>query len=841
MWSWCGQVSGASEADIGNYLRMMSDLESDHTGIKFIYMTGHLDGTGPDGNLYQRNSQIREYVRANNKILFDFADIESYDPAGNYYPSGSDACSWCNDWCSTHTCPSCGECAHSNCFNCYNKAKAFWWLLARMAGWDGKPDTVIILPQNCTDGTLYKQCSQIKPRFCQDGVLKENCSKCGCEYGSECNITNGSCYKPVLRCDGGTAYGYCSAAKPWFCSNGFLVENCTTCGCSLGECAVDGKCYENHAPVIEPIGNREIKENETLEFTVKANDPDGDFITLFASGLPYGAAFEKNTGKFSWIPAYGQSGNYWVTFSAVDQGIPSLGDQEMIRITVGDVNRPPEIAPLADRSVDENILIEIYVHASDPDSDPIWYYASGLPYGATFEKSTGKFSWIPAFTQTGNYKIRFTASDGHYNISREITLTVGDVNRPPTAVISYPVGDQTFFVGNIIIFSAAGSSDPDTAKLSYAWDFGDGESSSGANPTAGHAYKNPGRFNVKLVVSDGFMQDEKTLGISISDAPAKDSDMDGVEDAKDKCPDTPLLAQVNEYGCQPPKYTKYDNNVTTDFSKVDLTNVTEVVIAVPDKAMIEFRGNSLNLVGKNLDKYIEMGDMNVTIKTGIAPDLNKSAVITFYNVTLEDPIIARDSVYCSDCKIISFENATLTFSVPHFTTYSLLSFISFSGYCGDNLCSVYESCSTCQEDCGSCRDAGAKPPKACEEMWVCSGWSECNELNIRTRECNDVNLCGTRDKKPSEALECGRGGSDFSSFILFGTIVTVLVFFYVITTTYKKRKENVKMDEFEMEKVVKGYVYRGYTSVEIKKMLLDKGYLESAINEVMKKVQKEIF
>jgi hypothetical protein len=27
------------------------------------------------------------------------------------------------------------ECAHSHCFNCYLKGKAFWWLLARMAGW----------------------------------------------------------------------------------------------------------------------------------------------------------------------------------------------------------------------------------------------------------------------------------------------------------------------------------------------------------------------------------------------------------------------------------------------------------------------------------------------------------------------------------------------------------------------------------------------------------------------------------------------------------------------------------------------------------------------------------
>ena len=34
------------------------------------------------GNVNQRNEQIRNYARNNNKILFDFADIESFDPDG---------------------------------------------------------------------------------------------------------------------------------------------------------------------------------------------------------------------------------------------------------------------------------------------------------------------------------------------------------------------------------------------------------------------------------------------------------------------------------------------------------------------------------------------------------------------------------------------------------------------------------------------------------------------------------------------------------------------------------------------------------------------------------------
>ena len=137
IWSWCGGCSDNTEAGINTYLNKFAELEADYPNVVFVYMTGHLDGTGVDGNLYARNNQIRAYCEANGKILFDFADVESYDPDGNYYPDETDACAWCSTWCSTHECFDCGGCAHSHCFNCYQKGRAFWWMMARIAGWDG--------------------------------------------------------------------------------------------------------------------------------------------------------------------------------------------------------------------------------------------------------------------------------------------------------------------------------------------------------------------------------------------------------------------------------------------------------------------------------------------------------------------------------------------------------------------------------------------------------------------------------------------------------------------------------------------------------------------------------
>lgn len=150
IWSWCGGVSDNTTQGIAIYLNAMNQLELDFPNVMFVYMTGHRD-IWADANLKARNQQIRDYCIANNKILFDFADIESYNPDGDYFLYANDDCSyyegagwgylgnWATEWCSSHPgsdlCWNC-SCAHSQSLNCNLKGRAFWWMLAKMAGWD---------------------------------------------------------------------------------------------------------------------------------------------------------------------------------------------------------------------------------------------------------------------------------------------------------------------------------------------------------------------------------------------------------------------------------------------------------------------------------------------------------------------------------------------------------------------------------------------------------------------------------------------------------------------------------------------------------------------------------
>jgi hypothetical protein len=140
MWSWCGQVGNHAE-DMPQYLFSPAQKIQDENKVNFIYMTGHLDGNGPNGAVWRANEVIRSHVKKTNGILFDFADIETVSLDGKAYPNGSDACQWCGDWCAKHPsdCVRLSECAHSHGLNCVLKGKAFWWLMARLAGWNGSP------------------------------------------------------------------------------------------------------------------------------------------------------------------------------------------------------------------------------------------------------------------------------------------------------------------------------------------------------------------------------------------------------------------------------------------------------------------------------------------------------------------------------------------------------------------------------------------------------------------------------------------------------------------------------------------------------------------------------
>ena len=161
IWSWCGQAD-TSIANIDTYLNLMEDLIADYPAVQFVFMTGHLNGTGATGQLNLANEHIRAHCITHERILYDFADIESWDPewldpswSGNgtnymqlmanaecYYDSdgnGSRESNWAQAWQDAHTQNEdwwASGAAHSENLNGNLKGYAAWWLWAHLAGWN---------------------------------------------------------------------------------------------------------------------------------------------------------------------------------------------------------------------------------------------------------------------------------------------------------------------------------------------------------------------------------------------------------------------------------------------------------------------------------------------------------------------------------------------------------------------------------------------------------------------------------------------------------------------------------------------------------------------------------
>ncbi|NOQ24983.1 MAG: T9SS type A sorting domain-containing protein [Bacteroidales bacterium] len=88
-----------------------------------------------------------------------------------------------------------------------------------------------------------------------------------------------------------------------------------------------------------------------------------------------------------------------------------------------------------------------------------------------------------------------TQSSFLYNIYAEYSTEIGNI--PPTAVVNGPYSGQ---INTSVAFSSAGSTDSDGSIVSYAWTFGDGGTSTLANPS--HTYTTDGTFTVTLKVTD---------------------------------------------------------------------------------------------------------------------------------------------------------------------------------------------------------------------------------------------------------------------------------------------------------------------------------------------------
>ncbi|WP_373499619.1 leucine-rich repeat domain-containing protein [Desulfococcus sp.] len=189
----------------------------------------------------------------------------------------------------------------------------------------------------------------------------------------------------------------------------------------------------NHGPVLDPIGSREVREDELIEFVITATDPDNDALVFSATGLPDGAIFDPDTQKFSWNPGFEDADIYEVEFTVEDVRADSLSDTETVTITVGNLNRPPVFEEIGEQSIDlyTKSLLSFTVTARDPDGDTLSYEMTDGPEGAVFADQT--FQWAPTRNDVGmEHSASFRVTDNK-GLSDTMTVNIRVMDDFPVA------------------------------------------------------------------------------------------------------------------------------------------------------------------------------------------------------------------------------------------------------------------------------------------------------------------------------------------------------------------------------------------------------------------------
>ncbi|MCA9478585.1 MAG: hypothetical protein KC535_05550 [Nanoarchaeota archaeon] len=171
----------------------------------------------------------------------------------------------------------------------------------------------------------------------------------------------------------------------------------------------------NRAPVVAPVDDITALEGDTVKLTLDANDPDGDDIEV-----TYPLLFDD---QGNWATEKGDAGTYELE-AVVSDGVAQV--VVPINILVEKVNSPPTLSLNENIKVDEGDLIDLEISASDDDGDDVQVTISGFMSSETYQTT---------YDDAGEYEVTVTASDGKQEVSKTVTITINDVNRPPVFIL----------------------------------------------------------------------------------------------------------------------------------------------------------------------------------------------------------------------------------------------------------------------------------------------------------------------------------------------------------------------------------------------------------------------
>ncbi len=248
---------------------------------------------------------------------------------------------------------------------------------------------------------------------------------------------------------------------------------------------------DNQSPVANPGGPYNGTVGVAVQFNGSgSSDPDGTIASYnwdFGNGTTGTGATPSTT--------YTEAGTFNVTLTVTDNAGATNSVSTTV-VVVAAANQSPLANPGGPYNGTVGIAVQFNGSAS---SDPDGTIAS---YSWDFGNGTTGVGVTPSvtYTESGTFNVTLTVTDnaGATN-SASTTVVIGAVvvNQQPVADSGGPYSGR---VGVAVQFDGSASSDPDGTIVSYSWDFGNGETGTGATPS--NTYTEEGTFDVTLTVTD---------------------------------------------------------------------------------------------------------------------------------------------------------------------------------------------------------------------------------------------------------------------------------------------------------------------------------------------------
>ena len=250
-------------------------------------------------------------------------------------------------------------------------------------------------------------------------------------------------------------------------------------------------------------------------FTINVSDPNGSPVSYT---ITYGDGTSQEGTSANPYPAVTLTHTYAApgAYQAIVMATNNQGASAVQQVSV-DAQAKPNNPPTATLTVTPTtgvapLDVTAGIDATDADNDTLTYT---LDFGDGTQRLQGTLpveEIAHRYTGTGMFSVRLEVFDGSVSVVRYAKVTVG-LSQPLAASAG---DDQTVATNTPVAFDGSGSV-PAAAITTYAWDFGDGATSSDMSPI--HTYTQPGTYSAKLTVTSGALTATDTATITVVTPP----------------------------------------------------------------------------------------------------------------------------------------------------------------------------------------------------------------------------------------------------------------------------------------------------------------------------------